>query len=350
VRSAGGRLKGFSGELGRRLALSAFFRDWDFRSCVMRVCVWGINYRPEQTGIAPFNTGLCEYLVSRGHEVEMVTTFSYYPSWRKEPADSGRWFRTDRLAGVTVHRCWHHVPGRVTTRRRIIHELSFAATSFVRLLFVARPDVYVVVSPPLLLGPMISILAWLKRRPFVFHVQDLQPDAAVGLGLVAPGRFARLLFRAEAWTYRNAAVVSGISRRMVDAFARKEVPTAKLCFFPNWIQRSFRTGGRERMARDFREKHAVPANAFLASYSGNLGRKQGLEILIEAAQKLSSGRSKEIWFLIAGDGAMRAGPCREIGRVGAEQHPAVAPVERVGLPRVAGGLRRRVNHAGQGRG
>ena len=36
----------------------------------MRVVVWGINYAPEITGIAPHNVALCEYLQSNGVDVE----------------------------------------------------------------------------------------------------------------------------------------------------------------------------------------------------------------------------------------------------------------------------------------
>ena len=49
----------------------------------MRILVWGINYAPEVTGIGPCNTVLCEHLRAAGHEVEMVTSFPYYPGWRK---------------------------------------------------------------------------------------------------------------------------------------------------------------------------------------------------------------------------------------------------------------------------
>jgi hypothetical protein len=34
----------------------------------LKITVWGINYAPELTGIAPFNAALCNYLVKRGHE------------------------------------------------------------------------------------------------------------------------------------------------------------------------------------------------------------------------------------------------------------------------------------------
>src|SRR4051812_41100398 len=118
----------------------------------MRVIVWGINYAPEVTGIAPYNVLLCEYLQNQSHHVEVVTTFAYYPQWAKAAPDEGRIYRTDTIRDVPVHRCWHYVPRRPSALKRILHEASFVATSLVRVLTLQRPDVFVVVSPPLLLG------------------------------------------------------------------------------------------------------------------------------------------------------------------------------------------------------
>src|SRR6188474_2262377 len=117
----------------------------------MKVILWGINYSPEATGIAPFNAELAEFLVRQDHEVTVVTGFSYYPHWKKAAGDRGRLFRREQINGVNVIRCAQYVPGRVSTVRRIIHELSFGLSSLFRVLFLARPDVYVVVSPPLFL-------------------------------------------------------------------------------------------------------------------------------------------------------------------------------------------------------
>src|SRR4051794_32807127 len=201
----------------------------------MRVIVWGINYAPEITGISPHNVGLCEFLKRRGDKVEMLTTFAYYPAWRKQVADKGRLYRTDVINGVPVRRCWHYVPNRVSPFKRIIHEATFVLTSTLRALFMGRPDVYVVVSPPLLLGTAAWVLAGIKRAPFVFHVQDLQPDAAVGLGMLRQGWFTRALYWLEKFAYRKARRVSGISEEIIDACRRKHVPENKLILFPNTI-------------------------------------------------------------------------------------------------------------------
>ena len=266
----------------------------------MRVIVWGINYAPEFTGIAPHNVALCEFLHARGHDAQMVTTFSYYPTWRKLPEDRGKLYRTDHLNGIPVHRCWHFVPPQVSALKRILHEASFILTSTLRQLTLPRPDVYVLVSPPLLLGAAGWLIGKIKRAPFVYHVQDMQPDAAVGLGMLQAGWFIRALYALESLAYRSAARVSGITPGMLAKFRRKGVPEEKFIYFPNAI--SLRGEGAVAGVGEFRRKNGLPADAFIALYAGNLGVKQGLDVLIEAARLV---RERRIQIVICGDGAQR---------------------------------------------
>jgi colanic acid biosynthesis glycosyl transferase WcaI len=266
----------------------------------MRIIVWGINYAPEFTGIAPHSVALCEFLLERGHDVEMVSSFPYYPTWQKRPEDRGRLYRTDIVNGVPVHRCWHFVPARVSAFKRIVHEGSFVFTSTLRALFLERPDVFVVVSPPLLLGVAAWFVGKLKRAPFVFHVQDMQPDAAVGLGMLKQSWFTRTLYGIEAFAYRHAARVSGITRGMLATFRSKGVAESKLIYFPNAI--SLKNDEPPPQRGEFRKKHGFATDEFLAVYAGNLGVKQGLEVLLETAALL---RAQRIRFLICGDGAQR---------------------------------------------
>jgi putative colanic acid biosynthesis glycosyltransferase WcaI len=266
----------------------------------MRVIVWGINYAPEFAGIAPHNVALCEFLDAEGHDVEMVTTFAYYPTWQKSREDRGRFYRTDLVNRIPVHRCWHFVPARVSALKRILHEGSFVLTSALRALFLSAPDVYVVVSPPLLLGMAAWFVGKLKRAPFVFHVQDMQPDAAVGLGMLKANWFTKALYGLESLAYRKAARVSGITPGMLKSFREKGVAESKLIYFPNTIELPSEVSSPERGS--FRRRHGFAGDDFLAVYSGNLGVKQGLDILLDSAPLLDHPR---IRLVICGDGAQR---------------------------------------------
>ncbi len=269
----------------------------------MKITVWGINYDPEPTGIGPFNTDLCVWLASRGHGVTMLSTFPYYPWWKKRAEDKGKVHEKSLLNGVTLHRCWHYVPEKPSTVKRLIHELSFVATSTWRALWTEKPDVYFVVSPSLFLGIGAFIASRLKRRPFVFHVQDLQPDAALGLGMIKPGLSVKMLYALEKWSYGRAALVSGISGGMIEAYRRKGVPEGKIYLFPNWIpdappsaDGAANVGGS---GASFRREYGIGAETPLIAYSGNVGMKQGLEVVVEAA------RGGGAHWAICGEGAAK---------------------------------------------
>lgn len=265
----------------------------------MKIAVWGINYAPELTGIAPYNTALCRSLAARGHEVRMVTSFPYYPEWRKRPEHRGCLFRTERDGEVTLHRCWHYVPAQPSALKRMLHEASFVASSMVRLFLLPLADAYVVVSPPLLLGAAAWVVSRWKRAPFVFHVQDMQPDAAAGLGMLRQGWLLRALYGLEALAYRKAARVSGIADGMTEAFERKGVPRDKVWMFPNGVE----LPEDSPAPGQFRARHGVPPERVLVVYSGNLGVKQGLDVLLAAAGLLQHA---PIRIVICGAGARRS--------------------------------------------
>jgi colanic acid biosynthesis glycosyl transferase WcaI len=128
----------------------------------------------------------------------------------------------------------------------------------------------------------------------------MQPDAAVGLGMLKPNWFTRALYGLEAFAYRHAARVSGITQGMLKAFRRKGVPEAKLVYFPNAID--LKSDEPAPARGEFRKRHGFATNEFLAVYAGNLGVKQGLEVLLQTAPLL---RDRRIRLLICGDGAQR---------------------------------------------
>ena len=276
----------------------------------MKVTVWGINYAPEVTGIAPFNRALCEFLAARGHAVEMVTAFPYYPEWKKRVADRGQWFRSETQDGVRIHRCWLYVPRKVAALERMLHEASFVVLSLLRVLASRRPDVFVVISPPLLLGAAAWVAGLIKRAPFVFHVQDLQPDAAVGLGMLRQGWVTWALFGLEAFAYSRAARISGISPGMLAKVREKGVAKERLIYFPNGVEQVATPPPRGR----FRARHGIAPETFVALYSGNFGVKQGLGVLVEAARLLVE--EKGIQVVIAGDGAQRGELAQSIAEAG----------------------------------
>ena len=56
-----------------------------------------------------------------------------------------------------------------------------------------------------------------------------------------------------------------------------------------------------------RQKLGLPQDKLVVGYSGNLARKQGIELLVEMAERVRAKGRGDIQFLICGDGPAKAG-------------------------------------------
>jgi colanic acid biosynthesis glycosyl transferase WcaI len=266
----------------------------------MRILILGINYWPEETGIGAFTTYRAEYLVSRGHDVTVCTTFPYYPEWRVPANYAGRFASSELRNGVRILRSYAYIPSSVTSVKRVLHEASFVASSFARAVFYARPDVLLVVSPPLGLALNAVILSRVWGIPYVFDVEDLQPDAAAELGML-PKPILTAMYRVEQFAYRNARLVSTLTKGMQTRIIEKGIPENKTALFEPRSDNSLATISQEE-GLAFRRKFSLP-DQFLVSHSGNMGVKQGLGVILDAAALNQEDQSTV--FLIVGDGAVR---------------------------------------------
>ncbi len=270
----------------------------------LRILVLGINYAPELTGIGRYTGEMASWLAARGHDVRVVTAPPYYPQWKVANGYSTLRYCQERKVNIRVWRCPLYVPSSLSGPKRLLHLVSFAASSFpvmLRQLF-WKPDVVMGIEPPLFCAPTTWLIAKLSGARSWLHVQDFEVDAAFDVGVLSSSWMRSAVVAVESWLMRRFDCVSTISPSMFERLSVKGVDEERATLFPNWADLD---GVRhdEAAAAEFRSKHGVPATAFLALYSGNMGEKQGLEIVLDAAHRLSGER--DVRFVLCGDGAAR---------------------------------------------
>lgn len=273
----------------------------------MKILVYGINYSPELTGIGKYTGEMVEWMARQGHEVRVITAPPYYPQWQVGERYSAWRYRREEGA-ATVWRCPLYVPKQPSTLKRLIHLGSFAVSSFFPLMAQRRwkPDRIIGVVPTLFCTPGMRLLAKLSGARTVLHIQDYEVDAMLGLGMAGkgkPGSVAKLASAFERSGLHNVDNVSTISRSMMNKACEKGVPQEKVIFFPNWSEvERFRDVNSTQVAI-LREQLGLPDDRKLVLYSGNIGEKQGLESVIEAAALL---RDRPWLFVIVGQGGGKA--------------------------------------------
>lgn len=268
----------------------------------LRLLIHGINYAPELIGIGRYTGELGAWLRSRGHAVTVLTAPPYYPAWRVPAAYRRPAWRREWLDGVEVLRAPLYAPTRVTGKGRVLHELSFGASCLAwwPSLWARSWDAVLAVCPLLQSGLVPALLARRQKVPFIFHVQDLQLDAARELAIIRQPLLFALLERLERFLFTRAQAVTTISRAMAVRIEDKGVLPERLHLLPNWADLEDITPGKRRNA--LRRELGLNAETMVL-YAGNMGEKQGLGLILDAAA--ITRYNQDIRYVFVGEGAAR---------------------------------------------
>lgn len=325
----------------------------------MKILLYGLNYAPEEIGIGKYSAEMMEGLAEGGHWCTVVTTPPYYPQWKVAkgykawryqreshgfPGYEERKAEQEHMPLVEIVRCPLWVPKEVTGLKRMIHLASFGLSGIPAVLWKAirfRPDVIITVEPAAMCMPTTWLAGRLCGARTWLHVQDFEIDAAIGLGIVKFKWLERLVLGGEAWLMRRFDRVSSISPNMLAKLEDKGVPPELIRPLPNWVDceamhplEPEEGEDAHAMRRRLRATFGLPADAFVALYAGNMGVKQGLEVVVEAARQVGKLQAtghvpdrERVHVVICGHGATHSQVAESVAGLGNVQMLPVQPLE-----------------------
>jgi len=248
--------------------------------------IYGLNYAPELTGIGKYTGEMSSWLAARGHEVRVVTAPPYYPAWSIREDYRGRLYRTEKIPGEPiVYRTPLYVPAKPTGLKRMAHLFSFMLGSLpvmLRQIF-WKPEILFTVEPTFFGAPLALLVAQATDAASWLHVQDFEVDAAFDLGLLpAKGPVHALALGLEEFFTRSFTRVSSISHKMVERALGKGVPSDRTILFPNWVDVDTIRPQPLGASNSFRGELGLEEKIVIL-YPGNMGAKQGLQLLAPLA-------------------------------------------------------------------
>ncbi|HKQ03891.1 MAG TPA: glycosyltransferase family 4 protein [Blastocatellia bacterium] len=263
----------------------------------MRIIILNQFFYPDHSATSQLMTDLAESLVEKGITVTAIAGRGRYDGGGKLAA------RGD-YRGVRIARAWASGFGKRTVAGRLADYLSFYIGATWTLLRQPRHDIVMALTTPPLIGLVALLVARLRRMRLVALVQDVYPDIAVALGtLNANSLLTRALDRLNRFVLRKAdrvIVLSECMRRHVVSKIGPEDET-RIDVIHNWADGSIQPLGEDE--NPFRADHNL-GDAFVIMFSGNWGRVNDFQTVLEAARLLRERR--DILFLFVGNGG-RAG-------------------------------------------
>lgn len=235
-----------------------------------------------------------------GHDVTVVTGFPNHPTGVIKPEYRGDFVKREKVEGIDLLRTWVYCAANKGFFLRILNFLSFFCSSlFLGAVMTRRPDVVVGTSPQFFCAAAAYLLSRVKRVPFVFEVRDIWPQSAIELGVLKNRWLIRLLETIEMRLYRHAALIVPVAESTREYLLGKGVSAEKIKVIPNGVDAQYLLAP-SIAPEQVRWQYGLN-DKFIVSYIGTLGMSHALEIVLQAAQRLS--HDPNVHFLFVGEGA-----------------------------------------------
>jgi colanic acid biosynthesis glycosyl transferase WcaI len=269
----------------------------------MRILFLSTYFKPDIASTGVLMTQLAEDLTELGHDITVVTSMPHYSRDEIWDEYKGKLVHHEQRGDIDVHRVYVYVPGsRARSMERFLNYGTFNALSVLRGLSLGKHDIVFAPSPPLTNGLAADIISRVWGVPFVYNVQDIWPDVVIRAGVLNNEHVIRVLRRLEQYVYRRAEALAVISKGFQRNLKQKGVPTEKIEVIPNFFDTDFvRPLPRQN---DFSVEHGLD-DKFVILFGGNVGHSQGLETVLDAADRLHG--LEDVLFLVVGNGAAKEG-------------------------------------------
>jgi colanic acid biosynthesis glycosyl transferase WcaI len=257
-------------------------------------------YSPEPGAPQIRLSALARELIRHGCEVEVLTALPNYPDGRIWPQYRGRFSMRESIDGIPVHRYWLYAATGRRPLSRLLCYLSFSGLAAARLPLWPSPDVVFVEAQPITL----ALAALLKRVvagvPYIYNTPDLQVEIAGERGWMPIRAAVAAAAGLERFLMKRAFCVSTVSHAFIDHFAAAGIDRSRITFLPNGAD----TDRLRPLPPDeaYAEQLGVRGRTVF-TYAGTHAPYQGLEVILEAAERLRD--RTDIAFLMVGKGPIR---------------------------------------------
>ncbi len=242
--------------------------------------------------------------VKQGVDVTVITSAPNVPDGVVYDGYKNRlWPQRETVDGINVIRVWTYIAANAGGMKRILNYVSYLVSSvLVFLFFCKRPNLVVATSPQFFCGWAGACASWLKWCPFLLEIRDIWPESIIAVGAMKEGFLTRCLERMEKRLYRSATHIVTVGNGYKQAILKRTPNLQNISVITNGVD--LENFSPMPPDEDFRNRWNWNEK-FVCAYVGTIGMAHGLEVVLDAAEKLKQRGRQDICFCLVGDGARR---------------------------------------------
>ena len=260
-----------------------------------KILLTSSNYYPEPSGIAIYTSDLSKALIAQGHSVCVLTGLPHYPWW-KVPGEFVHLVEgIGSHNGASVIRAKHMIPNRMNGYFRMRFEFSiwWNLRRVSKKLKSGEIDLVISCIPTVAAGIVGKRIARKSGSPFGLIVQDLSGAGAKQSGLRGGALISKVAHAVEGSALKAADGVVVVSPAMRDVVIGLGIEESRIDQILNYSARKINSINREQA----RSKFGWATDDFVVIHTGNMGAKQGLENVVDAARELEGNSQIKIYLV-----------------------------------------------------
>lgn len=259
------------------------------------------NFPPEVNAPASRTFEHCREWVRAGHRVTVITCAPNFPKGKTFPGYRNKLWQSEELCGIRVIRVWSYMTRNEGFFLRVLDHISFMVSAVIAALFVRRIDLIIGTSPQFFTASAAYIAAILLRKPWVFEVRDLWPEAIRAVGAIKNATLFRLIEAIELHLYRRASLIIAVTHAFRANLVRRGICGDKIRVVTNGVDLAhFSARPKDEQLLDQLQLNGK----FVVGYVGTHGMSHALGTIIEACSLLAdTPAAQDIHLLMIGDGA-----------------------------------------------
>lgn len=267
----------------------------------MKILFLSHYFPPEVNAPATRTYEHCKEWVRQGHEVTVISCVPHHPVGKAYPGYKNRLFQVEDKDGIKAVKVLTYITANEGFLKRTLNYLFYMLMVIFVAPFIGKADVVVSTSPQFFNGLAGYFVSRIKRAKWVLEIRDLWPESILAVGAITNQRVISALEGIERFVYKRADQIIPVTYAFKEHIVERGGSVNRVKVIRNGVDLElFEPRGTDQA---FAQQIGC-AGKFVAAYVGTHGMAHGLDVILEAAERLRD--ESNILFLMIGEGAEKA--------------------------------------------